>query len=61
MAAGTERDRSERYDSDPLVRLIEDTIRTEPMQRRLYPDLYSEKLADAITSHLEREGADGQE
>ena len=44
----TEKDRSDRYKSDPLVRLIEDTVRREPMQRRLYPDLYSEQIADPI-------------
>lgn len=52
---GTEGDRSETYYSDPLVRAIEDTIRSEPMQRRLYPDLYSERIAEAVRALKEEE------
>lgn len=44
----TDNDRSTRYETDPLVRLIEDTIRAERAERRLYPDLYAETLADVI-------------
>lgn len=48
----TEKDRSASYYSDPLVRAIEDAVRAEPMQRRLYPDLYSERIAEAVRSVL---------
>lgn len=54
----TESDRSASYESDPLVRVIEDAIRSERAERRLYPDLYSERVAAAVREELtERMGA----
>lgn len=33
---------------ETLAELIERVISSEPMERRLYPDLYSQKVADEI-------------
>lgn len=34
--------------TDELAALIESVIDSEPMHRRLYPDLYARKVAEAI-------------
>lgn len=41
-------DRSASYETDPVVKIIEDFIGAQPAHRRLYPDLYSEELAEAL-------------
>jgi hypothetical protein len=41
-------DHSASYDTDPLVRVIEDYIESVPAHRRLYPDLFAEELAKKI-------------
>lgn len=39
----------DRFDGeDPLAKIIHEAIAAEPMERRLYPDLYVNKIADAI-------------
>jgi hypothetical protein len=42
-------DEVDRFDGDdPLAKIIHQVISAEPMERRLYPDLYVMKVADAI-------------
>lgn len=39
----------DQYDGDdPLAKIIHRVISAEPMERRLYPDLYVNKIADAV-------------
>lgn len=45
---GTDNDRSAAYNSDLLVRTIEDFMRKLRPEQRLYPDIYAERLATAI-------------
>ena len=47
-ARTTEDDRSLAYETDPAVRVVEDTIRAERAERRLYPDLYAERVVEAL-------------
>lgn len=42
-------------DIERLTKIIDLTISSEPMERRLYPDLYAEKVAKAIAKELEKE------
>lgn len=46
----------EGVDYGALERLIVKTIEKEPMERRLYPDLYAAKLAAVVAQFLHEEG-----
>lgn len=37
---------------EEMAAIIEKTIESEPMERRLYPDLYATKVAEAIEKEM---------